>query len=64
MNFTVCVTKPNFINIDAVSAEEAVVKVRTMLQESGQLKETDPVTFEVVHETVFDEATGCYRAVN
>lgn len=55
MKYSVCVETLNIIEIEAVSEDDAIKKVRSVLIAQKQMKETDPVTFSIAKEVVLED---------
>ena len=55
MKYTVCVERLNIIEIEAISEDDAIEKVRSTLVAQKQIKETDPVTFSVAKEVILED---------
>ena len=55
MKYSVCVETLNIIEIEAVSEDDAIKKVRSVLIAQIQMKETDPVTFSIAKEVVLED---------
>lgn len=55
MKYSVCVETLNIIEIEAVSEDDAIKKVRSALIAQKQMKETDPVTFSVAKEIILED---------
>ena len=55
MKYSVCVETLNIIEIEAVSEDDAIKKVRSILIAQKQMKETDPVTFSIAKEVVLED---------
>lgn len=55
MKYSVCVKTLNIIEIEAISEDDAIEKVRSVLIAQKQIKETDPVTFSIAEEVVLED---------
>lgn len=55
MKYTVCIETLNTIDVEAISEEDAIKKVRSALIAQKQMRETDPVTFSVAKEVVLED---------
>lgn len=54
MKYKVCIEMLNIIEVDAISEDDAIKKVKSSLIMQKQIKETDPVTFSVAREIVLE----------
>ena len=54
MKYSVCVETLNIIEIEAVSEDDAIKKVRSVLIAQKQMKETDAVTFSIAKEVILE----------
>ena len=55
MKYSVCVETLNIIEIEAISEDDAIKKVRSVLIAQKQMKETDAVTFSIAKEVVLED---------
>ena len=55
MKYSVCVETLNIIEIEAVSEDDAIKKVRSVLIAQKQMKETDQVKFSIAKEVVLED---------
>ena len=54
MKYKVCIEMLNIVEVDAISEDDAIKKVKSSLIMQKQIKETDPVTFSVAREIILE----------